>query len=69
MMGVKTKRARGHCVVVHDPMPDHFHKSRRRRSALREAAPCILTIVVFVIPLAVLVCLKFAQLVGYFPIK
>lgn len=41
--------------------------TRRRHSALREAAPCILTVVVFVIPLAVLVCLKFAQFVGYFP--
>ena len=41
------------------PMPPS-----RKRSALRAAAPCILTIVAFVLPLSLLVCIKLAQFLG-----
>ena len=36
----------------------------RKRSTLRAAAPCILTIVAFVLPLSLLVCIKLAQFLG-----
>ena len=37
----------------------------RKRSALREAAPCLLTLFAFVLPLALLICIKIAQFLGY----
>ena len=36
----------------------------RKRSSLRAAAPCILTLVAFVLPLSVLVSIKLAQFFG-----
>ena len=40
---------------------------RGKRSPLREAAPCLLTIFAFVIPLTFLIAIKIAQFLGYWP--
>ena len=44
-------------------MPTSTMTTRHKRS-LREAAPCVLTIVAFVLPLTLLISIKIAQFLG-----